>query len=179
MRRNQAGLTLTELLVTLSILGIVAMAAVPELTSTTPHKLDLAAEEIAGAIRFARSEAVRLGQPTGFQQPAGSRQIHLFSSDTSTTPPPQVFDVYNPVSRKLYDVALDTHPFAAADTVTRSGTFRGTCNSPGDIVFDSSGTPWCNDPRSVLLDRLDITVSLNGFSRIVTLNGITGTVTVQ
>jgi prepilin-type N-terminal cleavage/methylation domain-containing protein len=177
--RRQAGLTLAELLVAVSILGIVAIAAVPNLSSTTPHKLDLAAEEIAGAIRFARSEALRLGQPYGFLQPSGVRRIRLFSSDTVTTPPPQVFDVYHPVSRKLYDIELDAHSFAAAESINRSGTFRGTCTDAGAIVFDRSGTPWCNDPRAVLLEQLDITVSLNGFSRVVTLHGVTGKVTVQ
>ena len=53
------GVTLPELLIVLTILGVAAAVAIPSLSSSNPQTLDLAAEEFANAMRFARSEALR------------------------------------------------------------------------------------------------------------------------
>jgi hypothetical protein len=90
-----------------------------------------------------------------------------------------VYDIYHPISRKPFDIELDRHPFAAAENLNRNTTFRGTCNNTGDIYFDGSGTPWCANPETVLLEQSDITFTLGGYTRVVTLHGVTGRVIVQ
>jgi len=173
------GITLLEALMVVSILGVVAVVAVPGFRSAEPRQLELAAKEFAEAIRFARSEAIRVGEPRGFWQQSGAKRIQVFRPDTSTTPWTPVYDIYHPVSRKLFDIELDKHPFAAADYLNRNATFRGTCNKTGTIYFDSSGTPWCADPESVLLEQFDITFTVGAYTRVVTLHGLTGRVMVQ
>ncbi len=179
MHRSEHGFSLLELLIVVTILGIAAAVAVPDISTTNTTKLDLAAEEIAEAMRFARSEAIRSGQPRGFRQQSGAKRIRVFRPDTSVSPWNPVYDVYHPVSKKLYDVDLDTHPFASAGAITRTPIFLGTCNVNGNIYFDNSGIPRCNDPETVLLEQLDITLTLGKHNRVVTLSGITGRVTVQ
>ena len=173
------GVTLIELLVVVSILGVVALVAIPNFTSSNPQTLDLAAEEFANAMRFARSEALRTGEPRGFRQPTDTKQIKVFQPETGTSPWTLIFDIYHPVSKQLYTIALNQHPFAYADQVDRNSSYRSACNKPGAIYFDSSGIPRCADPETVLLEQFDLTLTLGSHTRVVTLHGITGRVTVQ
>ena len=173
------GVTLVELLVVVSIIGVAAVVATPFLSSADPQKLDLAAAEVADAMRYARSEAMRLGEPRGFNQASNGKRIRVFRPDTGTSPWTLNYDVYHPVSRQLYDIDFDTHPIAAADDISRSVTYRGTCNTVRKVYFDSNGTPWCSDPETVLLGQYDVTLTLGGHSRVVALDGITGRVAVQ
>ena len=178
-RLRSHGVTLVELLVVLTLLGIVAMVAIPDFRSAEPHRLELAAEEVAEAMRFARSEAMRTGEPRGFSQLSDAKRIRVFRPGTGTSPWTLNFDVYHPVSKKLYDIKLDEHPFAAADGLNRVSGFRGTCNFTDEVYFDSNGVPRCVDPETVLLTQFDVTLTLGPHTRVVSLHGITGRVTVQ
>ena len=173
------GVTLVELLLVIAILGVAAAVAIPALHSGDPQRLDLAAEEFANAMRFARSEAIRTGEPRGFRQRSANKRIRVFRPDTGTSPWTLNYDVYHPVSKQLYDINLDSHPFAAAESVVRNRTYRGTCNEPRNVHFDSSGIPRCTDPETVLLEQFDVILTLGPHTRTVTLHGITGRVTVQ
>ena len=176
---HQGGVSLIEMVIVVAILGVVAAIVVPSLSTGDARALDVAAQELAQAIRFARSEAIRLNEPRGFRQQSSARRVRVFSLDDGTTPPTPVYDVYHPVTRQLYDIEFDNRPFAAVNVITRSTTYRGTCNKPGNVYFDMNGAPWCADPSDVLLRQYDITLSLAGVSRVVTLSGFSGRVTVQ
>src|SRR6266581_2426170 len=60
-RHASRGFTLLETLVVALLIGIVALAAAPLLSSQNPTKLDVAAAEVGNALRFAFSEAGRMG----------------------------------------------------------------------------------------------------------------------
>ena len=130
-------------------------------------------------MRYARSEAIRTGKPHGFRQSSTNERIRVFRADTLTSPWTENFDVYHPLSRQLYDIDLDVHPFARAGNVTHNKVFRGTCNTPRKVYFDDAGVPRCLDPETVLVEQIDITLTLGGHEHTVTLDGITGRVTVQ
>jgi len=179
MRRSERGYSLAELLAVITILGIVAAVATPDLSAPDPTRLDLAAEEIAQAMRYARSEAIRSGEPRGFRQQSRAKRIRVFRPDISTSPWTLNYDVYHPVSKKLYDVDLDTHPFARADSLSHNRVYRGTCNKKTDVYFDSSGIPRCSNPETVLLEQFDVTLTLGGHTRVVSLHSLTGRVTVE
>ncbi len=59
--RSSRGFTLLETLVVALLIGTVALAAVPLLSSQNPTKLDVAAAEVGNALRFAFSEVERIG----------------------------------------------------------------------------------------------------------------------
>ena len=174
-----SGYSLLELTLVVLILGIMAAAVVPSFFSASPEKLELAAREFADAMRFARSEAMRLGRPMGFRQQSSQKRIRVFRLDTATLPWTPIYDVYHPVSKKLYDIKLDSHPFASVDSLSHDRVFRGACNQTGNVYFDAAGIPRCVNPETVPLDRFEVTFTLGNDSRLLTLNSITGQVTIQ
>jgi len=179
MCRNEHGFTLVELLIVVTIMGIAAIVAIPDISTTTPQRLELAAEEFAQAMRFARSEAIRTGEPLGFRQRSSKKRIRVFSLDTGTSPWKPVYNIRHPFSKQFYDIRLDAHAFASASSITRTPVFRGACNNVRNIYFDSKGIPRCVDPETVLLDQFQVTLVAGNHTRVVTLDGITGRVTVQ
>jgi len=177
----QAGVSLVELLLVITILGFAAMLAIPSFSASDHTKLEMAAQEYAQAIRYARSLAMQQGAPFGFRNPPGPgiTRIRVFRVDTTTNPWTPIYDVYHPLSKNLYDIDLESHRFAYTETVNRATSFRGTCNAVGNTYFDANGVPWCADPEDVLLEQLDMTFSTGPISRVVTLHGISGRVTIQ
>ena len=179
MYRCEQGYTLVELLIVIFILGVAASVAIPDISTTNPGKLKVAAEEFAQAMRFARSEAIRTGQPHGFSQQSPAQRIRVFRADTGTSPWTLRYDVYHPLSKHLYDIQLNSHPFALADSLNRVVSFKGICSDTDNIYFDSYGIARCANPETILLQQFDVTFTLGKLTRIVTLHGITGRVTVQ
>ena len=176
---RQVGYTLTELMIVVTILAIVAAIVVPAATSTRPKKeLQLVAEEFASAMRFARSESIRTGEPHGFRFLTNQYRIRVFSADTSGAPWTWVWDVYHPVTKQLYDYTFPADLTGTATPVTHTPVYRSTCDRTGVVYFDENGTPWCLEPETALLDsyRLDITTADGQIT--VDLDGITGRVTV-
>ena len=161
------------------IVSALATVVLPTLAPGQSIKLDLVATEIADAMRFARVEALRLGVARGFRQESTTKRVRVFSMDTQTTPATLVYDIYHPIDKQIYDKSFEVQPFAFTGDMNHTQTYRGTCNTPENIFFDAGGIPWCADPDDVLLDRFDITLTLGVDSRVVTLHGLTGRVTIQ
>lgn len=176
---RSAGYTLVELVIVVTILATIAAIAVPNMSSGIDRKLDLAAEEFAAAMRFARSEAIRTATPYGFRQQSSAKRIRVFRMDTATSPATKIYDVYHPITKQLFDLDLDTQSAAAADNLNRDTVFLGTCNQTGSIFFDRNGTPRCTDPDTVLLEHFQVELFLGNDLRVVSLDGLTGRVSVQ
>lgn len=174
------GFSLIELLVVIVVLGLAAMVVAPQFSSINPQQLDYAAREIAETIRFARNEAIRLAEPRGFELDTGAKRIRVFRPVTPEQPgEPVVFDVIDPISKRLFDVDLDKLKYAEIDNITQSSSYQGTCDKPTDAYFDTTGVAWCAKPDNVLLKQQDITLTLGSHIRVVHLDGITGRVSIQ
>ncbi len=174
------GFSLVELVVVLTLLSLSAVILIPAVQPTQGYRLDLAASEFADAMRFARSEALRTGKPHGFLAESSENRIRVFRANTITTPLTPVHDVYHPVSRRLYDLDLDTEDALAGVTMNSGGpTWLGTCDTPDIVVFDATGTPHCSDPWTVLLAERVVTLAFTDATRQVVLAGETGRVVVQ
>ena len=178
--KHQIGVSLLEILIVVSILGIVAAVAIPDFSPSTEHKLDLAATEVADAVRFARSEATRTGVPHGVFTQTSQNRIRVFRADTGTTPATPIYDVRHPIDKKLYDIDLDAYPFAGGITFSGASTsFQGTCNAAAYTIFDATGAPRCSDPITVILRSADLTLTSGVSTRVVSIHGFTGRVTIQ
>jgi hypothetical protein len=130
-------------------------------------------------MRFARSEAMRLRQPIGFRFSYIEKQIRVYRPDTSSVPWTAVYDIYHPVSKKQYNIKLDEQLFAAAESASTVREYRGTCNTRPSIYFDANGTVRCLDPNNILLDQYVVTLNSGDHTRVVSLEAITGQVTIQ
>jgi Tfp pilus assembly protein FimT len=169
-----------EILIVVAILGIVAVVSIPSLSSTDPATLDLAAEEIAQAYRFARAESLRTGKPYGVHSvPSSSNKRYRVFRYEASSNPSKIFDVYHPLDKQLYDLELKTHPFASADSVAGTTTFFGTCDDSRYVVFNAQGVPHCNDPITVALKEKAITLDKGAHTRVVIIEGITGRIGIQ
>lgn len=176
---RQAGYSLLGLSVIVLIIGFMTVVIVPDTAPTDLAKLELAAQLTADAMRFARNEAMRRGEPIGFRQQNGQQRMRVYRLDTGSSPWTTVFDIYHPVSKKIYDIRFDQQPFAEADTVSANRDFRGSCNTPSNVYFDSGGTARCADPETVLVNSYQVVLTLGGHTRSVSLDGLSGKVTVQ
>lgn len=177
---RQAGFSLLELTLVVLILGIMALALIPDSSPTNEQKLDLAAQIQADAMRFARSEAIRRGEPIGFRQQNNQKRIRVNRLDTATDPWTRIHDIYHPVTKQIYDIQLDHNPMTANVTLSANRNFdNDDCDKPRDVYFDSHGVPRCIDPETVRLIQYQVTLTLGGSSRTVTLEGTSGRVTIQ
>lgn len=146
MARIPRGHTLVEMLIALSIVAVVAGVAARGLSSSDAGQLDAAAEDVAGALRFARTEAMRTRTWHGvdFSIPSGDeRRIRLFRVPSGTGTP--AFDVRHPVSKSAFDIALSTQPGTGTVTLGPASfhyrTGSATTVTREWVAFDERGTP--------------------------------------
>ena len=177
--QGQRGYTLLELVIVISVLALIAAIAVPASQPGDEQGLDYAADEVAAAMRFARTESMRTAIPHGFNQESSAKRIRVFRLDMGTSPPTRFYDVYHPISKQLYDIQLDLDPFGSVESIARTAVFRGTCNLQGNVYFDASGVPWCADPETVLLETFELDMRLGVDERTVSVDAVTGRTTVQ
>lgn len=173
------GFTLVELVSVVFILGIFALVALPAAEPSQSFKLDRAASQVASAIRFARSEALRTGAPHGINVESTLARIRVFRGDVGTSPPTPVYDVRHPLTKHIYEVDLRDQPMTSAVAMNAAAVWTDVCTTPTLISFDGEAAPRCHDPAPVLLTNFAVSVSMAGVSRFVVLEGETGRVTVQ
>ncbi len=176
---SEIGYTLVELVITVSVIAIIAAIAVPAFSPESDKELDQAAAEFAAAMRYARAESIRTGEPHGFRFLTNQYRIRVFTADTQVNPWTWVWDVYHPVTKQLYDYTFPADLAGINPPVTHSPAFRGSCSRQGVIYFDANGTAWCLEPETVLLDSYQLDLVTDTRQVSVRLDGITGRVTVQ
>ncbi len=183
--RSSRGFTLLETLVVAVLIGIVALAAVPLLSSQNPTKLDAAAAEVGNALRFAISEVERIG---GCVWVDGRTLGHLkFSSSASSNCASSSGGwgtLSDPLTKR--DLDIDTSGPAFSGQIGMAATFfipyNGTAYpqlmivSPGTqlYVYDGASPPNLVGP---LGQNSGVVLTLGPQSVMVALNEITGRVT--
>jgi prepilin-type N-terminal cleavage/methylation domain-containing protein len=170
------GFSLTEILVVVSILAILAVVAVPLLSSQDSKKLDVAAEEVGNALRVALNEAGRTGAYILVDAKTVSGHLKLYTSDAAGTP---VSAVSDPVSKRAVDIA--TAEAASSAPVTMTARFMQTGTPYLQLlisptlqlrVFDG---PAAN--KGALEAGSGIVLALGARTVTVTINETTGFVT--
>lgn len=180
MKSNSCkGISLIEIIIYVAIVGLLAAIALPTYTSGEKYQREAIAQQFADAIRYARMETMRTGQPHGFRYLTNQERIRVFSADTSTNPYTMVFDVYHPIDKQLYDYTLPEEAWTNSNPVRHVSAYRGTCDTSAIVYFDANGAPWCNNPNNVLLDSFELEINVWSGQAVVRLEGVTGRVTIQ
>ena len=174
-----SGLTLVELLVVVVIMGVVAAVAIPSLSPDNHSELKLAAADVAAAVRFAHSEAIRTGEPHGVHAQQSNQRIRIYRLDTSVNPFALHYDIRDPLTKQLYDLKFG----AATTDVTISSAilkFEGLFGSRDYLGFTGgTGLPKYNDAGTVrMLETGTIVLSHNGAQKSIRISPMTGRVTV-
>ena len=179
---RQVGYTLVELSVVVLILAVVATAVIRSQSSAdTGPMLDAAAEEVAAALRFAHSEAIRSGQPHGVDASTSTQRVRGYRLDTSVSPAVQDFSVRHPVDKQLYLVDFATHPLLAPVAMTSVAFWwTGWLVPTTALGFSPSGIPkYASGSNVYMLSSASITLAAGGRTRVISVAPMTGRVTIQ
>src|SRR6266571_9117154 len=125
--QSSRGFTLLETLVVAVLIGIVALAAVPLLSSQNPTKLDVAAAEVGNALRFAISEAGRINGCTWVEGSAPGHLLVWSSAACDST-------AWGPLSDPLTKRALDVD--------TSGPAFSGQVRMAAQFFVYGNTTPY-------------------------------------
>lgn len=119
-RQPDTGFTLIEILIVVSIIGILALAIIPTFTShKDEQKLTTAATELVDGLRYARSEAIRTGNT--FRVEIDHDDDRFMVMDLSG---PAGQPVYHPVSKKPYSVNFAVSMIYSGVDINGSGTIN-------------------------------------------------------
>lgn len=173
------GFTLLELLIVLALLATIAAIAMPSDAQGRVQSLELAATQVADALRFAREESRRTGNMHGVTPDAGANTIGVFRLDEGPNPNLKIFDVYQPVTKQLYKIDLNTSGYRGVTLGAIGGQMVGTCNDIGNLAFDAAGVVRCTEPAATRILGADIELKLDSNLMTVSVDGHTGRVTIQ
>ena len=128
-----AGYTLLELLMVTAILSIVALVALPVSQRVTESGADVAADEFAHALRFARDEARRKREQRLVSCDPVTGQLTVGAVDTDK-------DTSTPRKNTAYLVAPALPAGSAMTVLSCSFTFADNATATS-VVFDAKGDP--------------------------------------
>lgn len=178
--RRERGYSLIEMVIVVAILSAIAAVAVPGFSSNDESKLELAVADIADAIRFAHSEAIRTGEPHGINADYFAKRIRVYHLDTSVDPFVLHYDMYDPLTKQLYDLRFNT---GANDVEIASVyiKFKGAFFPTSFLGFSGgTGLPKYNGSGTVrMLETAYIDLSLDGVTKRISVSPMTARVTVQ
>lgn len=171
IRRVRGGFSLIEIITVILILSIAALMAVPMFSSAANVQVRTAANVIAADLEYAKNLAIT------------TQEAHFVTFNTAT----EAYDV-----RKISDTANPIgHPTkSGAQFVTELSTDTRTSKvdivtadfdavSNNTITFDYLGGPYSGQGTASPLNSGTITLESEGFTMTVTVEPITGYITVQ
>ncbi len=122
---------------------------IPTFSSKDPQKVDLAADIIAQALRYARSESIRTGDIHGVlidtnDSEALGKDITVFRADLGQKPFGNLGTLYHPVTKQSYDLWLSDNPSTRNvefSSTSKPFRFEGITDKQRYLFFNPQGQP--------------------------------------
>jgi Tfp pilus assembly protein FimT len=133
--RSRGGLTLTEALIAIALLAVLAATTVPALGEGDERRLEVAASEVRETLRFARAEAMRRGKRVLVDAESSPGCLKLFEGSCTSFPAPSA--IADPRTKRSFvvDVSGSRH----ASSVAVSARFLASGVAYGGLLFDATG----------------------------------------
>lgn len=160
MTRQSTGFTLIEIMIVVSILGILALVLLPTFSSCQDEqKLLGAASELTTALRFASSEARKTKIPLRLEITPATESYQLKINTTGAL-------LYHPLDKKRFTNSFaSSSPYSGVNIATVNGN-----SGLNSLLFNTRGT--------VAADT-SIALEYAGQSRTITISSVTGRISVQ
>jgi len=173
---RKRGFSLLEVLAVVLILGTLGLAAVISLRPAGALCVDSASQVVGEALRFARSEARRHGEPRAFRVLPAAGSIEVFEPDPAAATTAFGASVNDPLTKRAYQVDLRDLPgcarIAIADTPPPFA-YTGLAGQRTSVAFDERGEPYLLDSgvrRALSSGQVDL--QLDEESRAIQLSSI-------
>ena len=174
------GFTLFELVVVLALAAVLTAAVLPDLRPSQYAKLDLAAAQVAGAIRFARDEAIRTSEPTFVAIDQNTGRLLIAEADLSGATVVAGATLRDPIDKKRLDIIVTSAAVTAGVEFTSDPFGYPVGGRQPSVVFDGQGLPFRKAGGSYQLMNLgEIDLALGDVQRTVFVAPLTGRVTIQ
>ena len=183
MSRNPSGFTLIELLICIVLIGLIARIVLPAAAPYQEGRIELAAADVALALRYARDEALRTGEVRGVKIINATGQVTVYRPNLATSPATVAAVLPNPLTKQPYDFNI------AANTLTegvrmknslKPFKYRNNATRQDDVFFDRHGMPvFINGAQRYQLESSALTLLAGNDTRSVVLVPFTGRVAIQ
>lgn len=181
MKRCRSAFTLIEILVVVCILGVVSAVIIPQLGTRNDILAAAAARQIMSDLTFAQNQAITSQTPvyvvftkaTGTNTPGGSYSVMTALPSTVMT---------HPISKRPWTVTFGT---GNSGVITAFKTVRlatASFDTKAAIMFDETGSPWsipATGGSATSLSAGSVGISCSGFNLTITVEPLTGTLTVK
>ncbi|MDI1298379.1 type II secretion system protein [Methylotenera sp.] len=173
----QSGFSLLEMMIVVTILGVVATVTLPLLGSNDPQKLNVAAEETANTLRFALSEARRTNGYVLIDGRTTSGRLRLYYSTSNGNLTSAIID---PLTKRATDLNVTNSAFSQGVTLTpqfRAGGSARTQLLIAPNVAQMQGFDGIGGNEGALQANSGVLLRLGSQSTFVSINQTTGLVT--
>ena len=161
-----------------------AIVVIPDSAPSNQQKLDLVAQHIAQALRFAHGEALRTGEHHGVTISQVTQTITVKKWDMTTDPVSTELIPYHPVDKQSFVFDADTMSLApGVSIINSSDIFKYiSIGRRRSLIFDPQGVPVWVIASSSSVYRLEqgiVELGDGQNQRNVSVAPLTGRVTVQ
>ncbi|MGB0951609.1 MAG: pilus assembly FimT family protein [Planctomycetota bacterium] len=136
MKKAQHGFSLVELMLMLTVIGILSGVAVASLNGLTSSQQDVAAARVRSAVIHAQLWAISTGDSTWVQFDAGSDLVRLYCEDEGNPGKANRVAMLDPLTRSAMEIHLGNDS---------SGITSVDFDTTAEVQFDAQGLPYDAD----------------------------------
>jgi prepilin-type N-terminal cleavage/methylation domain-containing protein len=165
--------TLIEIIVTMVILAIVAMIAVPMMSSAAPMQVRSAANRLAADLEYARNMAITHQRPftVVFDNSAANTNGYNLQDEDGT--------LTHPVIQQTFVVKFANERSISRVRIPSNGISIDPSGAVVAITFDYLGTPYSGLDTINRLNGATVTLAADGFELDVVVEPMTGYVMIE